>query len=441
MKMSTIIYIFKWLALRLLYVKREFIQLLDKLIYQKQSLSLLHYHNGHRSPFKSMLFYNTLGRILWGTKEFISLLTHNKLGKKSLHIEGFDEPNSAPQTLHEKGSHTALFPKSPMINTEPQEISSEFFQKIEHSFFLAYEYELEGFDRTKEWDRVTEKFHKTFFTEDKKLIQDALINFRASPTLYKELFNDQFRYIDKDEGYLKSYLKSLDLVLEYHRNASVINKELLASSAESLAGNNLCVNYQGKRLSEKVLFHTLITDDVLKHVPFNHQEQNFILDIGAGYGGLARILKYYIPHSTYILIDLPESLMLSAYFLKYNFPDKKIALLDDIINELNHFNDIMKKYDFIIIPPSILKSIKTESIDLVINTASLGFMAEEYLTFYLEQTYRVLKQERYFYSLNKVETDHWGIGMYEWNLKNNYITISHEYNNRFSFPQWIGKKI
>ena len=76
----------------------------------------------------------------------------------------------------------------------------------------------------------------------------------------------------------------------------------------------------------------------------------------------------------------------------------------------------------------------------MINTASLGFMQKEYLEFYLEQTNRVLKEGGYFYSLNKEYNDHWGIGFYDWDFKSSYLTRLFEYNNRFSYAQWLGQK-
>ncbi len=70
---------------------------------------------------------------------------------------------------------------------------------------------------------------------------------------------------------------------------------------------NLSVNYRGQRLSIRSLFHAVITENILRGVELPN-EKVVIWEIGAGYGGLARILKSYIPNSCHIILDLPETL-------------------------------------------------------------------------------------------------------------------------------------
>jgi putative sugar O-methyltransferase len=361
--------------------------------------------------------------------------------KNSLKLEGYETTPANLKKLYQHGIYDILWPKSPMLEFDDYKLSDEYCRKIEDSLKLAYEKELDSFDKTKEWDRIAVLIKKYFFDEDGYIIKDNLIDFRKDNKIYQELFNDQFNYLDISESYTKSYLKSIDLILEYHRLAKKVDKTLLASLSESSAGNNFCLQYRGKRVSEKSLFHALVVNDLIKSISFNATEKSVILDIGSGYGGLSRILHYYTPNSCHILLDLPETLILTSYFIKYNFPKAKIALLDDIVDKFENFDRLTQEYDFIIIPPSILTHIKEKSIDLVINTASMGFMQKEYLDYYLTHTDRVLKDGGYFYSLNKEYSDHWGIGMYEWDFKATYTTRLFEYNNRFSYSQWLGQKV
>ena len=185
----------------------------------------------------------------------------------------------------------------------------------------------------------------------------------------------------------------------------------------------------------------VVANDIIEHVPFSTERRNRVLDIGVGFGGSTRILSYYTPNTSHILLDLPETLFLTAYYLKYNFPNKKIALLEDIYPHLDQFNEIIKEYDFIIIPPFVLDYIEKESIDLVINAASLAFMSQEYLNYYLKEINRVLKENGYFYSLNTTEDSQWGIGSYHWDYQANYLTLMYNFDNRFAYPQWLGKKV
>ena len=429
----------RWLKQRLVFLKRVLISLFDTLVYQKQSQFLLHKTNAHRCPYEFILFYNTVGRTLFMFKEFIALVTHNKIFKKSITIDGFDEVDY--KILYEKGNSELLYPKSPMVQTKETIIEDTFYEKISKSFILAYSHNSDSKDISNEWDRISTEFRELFFDKNNKIIKKNLENFRGDPKIYSKIFNNQYTYISKEDGYTKSYLDAIDLVLEYHRFATKIDKEVLASVCESRAGNYLSINYRGKKISEQLLQNLVVANDIIKHVPFSTERRNIVLDIGVGFGGSTRIMSYYTPNTTQILLDLPETLFLTAYYLKYNFPNKKIALLEDIYPYLDNLDEVIEEYDFIIIPPFVLDYIKEKSIDLVINASSLAFMSEEYLNYYLKETKRVLKDGGYFYSLNTTEDSEWGIGSHNWDYQADYLTIMYNYDNRFSYPQWLGKKV
>jgi len=426
-------YQFKWLIKRFGFSKRIIVEFLNKLIYQKNSQFLLHSWNAHKTPYEPMLFYNFFGRILWAGKQF--------LFKDGIKLEGYDTSADKLDELYLQGSHKVLWPKSPMIGVTKYQLDDSYAKKIEKSLNFAYKKEADSFDKTKEWQRIASLITEHFFDKDGHLIQEHLVNYRKDSKLYQKLFNDQFNYLNLEDGYIKSYLNSIDLILEYHRISSKVDKNILSNLSESDAGNNLCAVYRGKRVSQKSIFHAVVVNDLIKHIPFSSYDRAVVLDIGSGYGGLSRLLDYYTSNSCHILLDLPETLILTSYFIKYNFPDRKIALLEDIINSLDDFDRLIQEYDFIIIPPSVLKNLKNLSVDVVINTASMGFMQEEYLEFYLTQIDRVLKEGGYFYSINKDYDDHWGIGYYNWDFKATYLTILFEFNNRFSYPQWLGQKV
>jgi putative sugar O-methyltransferase len=410
--------------------------MIDKTIYQKQSQFLLHPWGGHRTPFQAILLYNRFGRIIFATKEFIAFLSKGKLAKKSIQLEGYEKIEQD----FSKGNYTYLYPVSPMLNGK-EDIDENYLREIESSLELAYIMENNIFDKTKEWDRVTDVFKSLFFKDNGKIDLDKLRQFRATSKRCEEVFGDQFYYVDQEVGYTKAYLKAIDLVLEYHRYSKVIKKELLASVSESAVGGSAFVYYRGQYLSEKLLFHTLMVNDILNHVDFSKENRNIIVDIGSGYGGLDRLLSYYVPNACFVLVDLPETLLLTSYYIKYNFPNKKIALLSDIADRLDDFDSLVLEYDFIIIPPSVVEKIPSESVDLVMNSASLGFMQKDYVTYYLSHIYRMLRPLGHFYSLNKEYNDQLGIGFYSWNFEGSYLTKHMDYNNRFSYAQWLGQKI
>ena len=429
----------KWIKLRILFFRRTLVEFFNSLIYQKESQFMLHRINAHRCPYKFVLFYNSFGRLLFMLKEVIALLTNDRIFKKSILIDSFDEVDY--KELYKEGLNTILYPKSPMVQLEKSRVDDEFYEKIANSFLLAYNHDQPQKDISQEWDRISTEFRTLFFDKNNKIIKENLENFRSDPKIYSKIFNNQYPYIQKEEGYIKSYLDAIDLVLEYHRFAQTIDKVRLASVSESLAGNYLSINYRGKKLSEQLLQNLVVANDIIENVPFLTQKRNIVLDIGVGFGGSTRILSYYTPNTTQILLDLPETLFLTAYYLKYNFPNKKIALLEDIYPHLDNLEPIIEEYDFIIIPPFVLEYLKDKSIDLVINASSLAFMSKEYLNFYLEEIDRLLKDRGYFYSLNTTEDSEWGIGSHHWDYRANYLTLMFKYDNRFAYPQWLGQKM
>lgn len=114
-----------------------------------------------------------------------------------------------------------------------------------------------------------------------------------------------------------------------------------------------------------------------------------ILEIGGGYGGLARIFKILHPEISYTIIDLPESLYFSKNFLELNG-----------IKDVNFIpaGDLSEKKEF----------------DLVINTGSFQEMFREVVKSYIDMIQNDLKV-KYLYSCNygvvsggRKETDFWG---------------------------------
>lgn len=429
----------KWFGKRLIFFKRQAIEFYHSSIYQQQSHFILHRTNAHRCPYEAILFYNAIGRFFFMLRESIALITKEKLFKKSIQIDGFEELDYV--ALYKQGNHEILYPKSPMILLGKTEIEDSYYSKIANSFILAFQHENEEKDISNEWDRISKEFREIFFDKENNIIKERLENFRGDPTIYAKIFNNQYPYISQKNGYTKSYLDAIDLVLEYHRFAQKIDKEVLASVSESTAGGYLSINYRGKKLSEQLLQNLVVANDLIQYIPVSPEKRTVTVDIGAGFGGSSRILNYYRPNMTQILIDLPETLFLTAYYLKYNFPNKKIALLEDIYPHLETLHEVIEEYDFIIVPPFVLDYLKDNSIDLVINASSLAFMSKEYLDYYLEATQRLLKTGGYFYSLNTTENNAWGIGSHNWDFLDEYLTVYYGFDNRFAYPQWLGQKI
>lgn len=123
--------------------------------------------------------------------------------------------------------------------------------------------------------------------------------------------------------------------------------------------------------------------ELLRFFSYAHKlEQNnmllgydFILEVGTGYGGFARVLKSFNPRSTYILVDVDESLVYSLYFLSVHNPNAKIALIEDSNSHLVT-TAWLRSYDFVFCPPRLLHALKhvVEGKSLFVNIFSFGEM-------------------------------------------------------------------
>jgi len=131
----------------------------------------------------------------------------------------------------------------------------------------------------------------------------------------------------------------------------------------------------------------------------NASKRCYVLDIGGGYGGLAHHLSNICRNATYILVDLPETLLFSASYLSLLNPQKKIY-----IYEPSDFPKIMRpgaveSYDFVLLPNYRLQSLTNLHFDLIINVASL----QEMTTGQVEMTLDFIRDtcRGTFYSWNR----------------------------------------
>lgn len=144
-----------------------------------------------------------------------------------------------------------------------------------------------------------------------------------------------------------------------------------------------------------------IIDDVLitpKAIRYHHNalqlikllkasSGNTIAEIGAGYCSLCYYLVSENPDVKYINFDLPETLVLAAYYLLNNFPDKKIFLYGEVLFN----NDTVEQYDILLFPNYMVEKFKEKSIDVFFNSFSLSEMPRDVNKEYIKQIYRLTK--------------------------------------------------
>jgi len=134
---------------------------------------------------------------------------------------------------------------------------------------------------------------------------------------------------------------------------------------------------------------------------FEIKDKNFILEIGPGGCNLVSLLKHHFNNKCFLLIDLPETLILSISVINELFPQSKILFPNECGSKID--NQLMQKYDFIFLTPSQIHLLEDNLIDLSINTNSFGEMHINQINKYLNLIQRVSKSGSYFFNTNRIE--------------------------------------
>lgn len=184
----------------------------------------------------------------------------------------------------------------------------------------------------------------------------------------------------------------LDLIRKFKRvESGLAKKKLMDLCHDSLVGNPVFIEYRGKRINHQILRRFFNFSRVEQYCEIS--QRPVMLEIGAGFGDLGRLFKLWNPHCTYVIVDLPETLILSYYYLRRCFPNAKMLVAKSGIVDWEK-NDC----GFIFLPHWAVEAIPADRINIIINTASFGEMELEVSRSYIEEILRM--NSRYFYSVN-----------------------------------------
>jgi hypothetical protein len=101
--------------------------------------------------------------------------------------------------------------------------------------------------------------------------------------------------------------------------------------------------------------------------PLRDQRSPIVLEIGAGYGALALALKRALPHATYLIVDLPETLKLAGCYLATR-QDQRVLMAP-------MSSTPPKQPSFLLCLATTLDRLEGLPINLAINTLSFGEMS------------------------------------------------------------------
>lgn len=164
-------------------------------------------------------------------------------------------------------------------------------------------------------------------------------------------------------------------------------------------------------------FTTIYAEIINKYL--NKNKRNIIVELGAGYGKLAYYILKRQKNYCFIDLDIPEVLILGAYYLSKCFPEKKIFLY----GQEKFSKNILQDYDLVFLPSWEIENIGEDTVDMTINKNSLGEMNPKTVKNYLKNIHKISK---YFFSMNheffrnKFSENSYSLINKEFNLDNNF---------------------
>lgn len=113
-----------------------------------------------------------------------------------------------------------------------------------------------------------------------------------------------------------------------------------------------------------------------------------VAEIGAGYGGMAYYLLRDRPTSVFVDLDLPETLVLAAFFLLSALPDRSFWLYGESPSLPEDFS----RYSAVLMPNYAMPHLSSDCVDVVLNTYSMTEMPRPTIEEYLRQVTRMTRE-------------------------------------------------
>ena len=223
-----------------------------------------------------------------------------------------------------------------------------------------------------------QKFHSNKKFDD----ENNLINFRKKQVLSEGL---------DDAMNLQNKLNLIETLKFF--DSEFLKKNL---PTKNIGNSNFSRNFLGFYFDHGIIHHLKWFEEISKII---FKKSKVICEIGGGFGNLARIIINN--HETkYILIDLPETNLLSSFYLKEHFPKKKFYLYDNYLEDPLLKN--LDNFDIYILPPwcEFEKSLK---IDCFINARSMQEMNMNIIKKYFDLIHAHISSGGFFLNINRYE--------------------------------------
>lgn len=232
------------------------------------------------------------------------------------------------------------------------------------------------------------KLHDDFFNLEK------IRNFKRFPismgTLNRpDRLLDIFESYYDDDSLVTRIFNTVKLIRRYFQAqyfSLKIHKTIFPYRTEPSVGNERRFSLPNNYLSDSGIRHSYYSNSISK---FSNLKS--VLEIGAGFGGLASALLEGNKISKYFIVDLPENLLLEHFFL---------AELGFNVLPWSHYCKDTNQIDCVVLMNGNDLVELDEEVDLLINTMSMQHMSRKNLDFYFNQIGRIEPKKLYLVNRN-----------------------------------------
>ncbi|MCX5788593.1 MAG: putative sugar O-methyltransferase [Elusimicrobia bacterium] len=156
---------------------------------------------------------------------------------------------------------------------------------------------------------------------------------------------------------------------------------LLDTLEEPELGAGTYVMYGGRRLSLDLLQSIDELYRVREASGFERDDRVVFCEVGAGYGRLADVVLSAMPNASYLIFDLPESLLLAQHYLTVRHPHVKAALYPESSEAVK--DPLAPGAPRLIFGlPHQLREVKRGSVDAFVNVYSFMEMSRKQIETY-----------------------------------------------------------
>jgi putative sugar O-methyltransferase len=254
-------------------------------------------------------------------------------------------------------------------------------------FYLGHRliFEHPGSGHTRRWERKLERGRRRIIGPDNTLNRNGFKNFRRRMPFAGD--NPKIDLNKRSLGNLldgrkrgeRALMVQCFAILESHGFLDFLRKY---PSPE--IGNPRLFEHANCRFTHRWFRHVYGLGQMNRFLRAELQAGSVLLDIGSAYGIFQGLVYQEFPGCHNILVDLPEQLLLARYFLSLYLPEARIGSVRDLPEKGTLPRDLIRNFDFLLLPPAYSRQIEQGSIDLVTSFACLGELKREVFEFYVK---------------------------------------------------------